>query len=238
MSTRAKPGSVVSPKKVAPGPRVAVVVLDQQRAPDPDQRVVGGAAPGLEHRLAADEAPAAEALLAAVDGDRHLIGVVGDRHPALAEQRRRRPRGVVGLARLLLARVRVLLAPAHPRAGRERPRTGTSLGRRRRRRRRSRRPRTSSRSPRSSSTVRGSPPRARDEADHAVGAHEPQSPVPVGQHRVDRVVLADRRRRGRCRRPARTRRRGPRRRRRGGSWSRSPPGRDGRDRSSRRPRSR
>ena len=90
---------------------VPVVVLDDQRATDSDQRVVGGARTLLEDRRRAGQPRARHGSAAPVDDHVHRVGVVGDRHVLGAHQRRRGPGPGAHLAGLAHARVRVLLAP-------------------------------------------------------------------------------------------------------------------------------
>ena len=111
MSTRSKPGVGRRSLRGGRQPGVAVVVLDDDRAVGRDQRVVGGARPGLEDRLRADQARSGHRLCPLVDDHLHRVGVVGDRHVVGAHHVGRGPRAGTGLTRLVDAGVRIHLAP-------------------------------------------------------------------------------------------------------------------------------
>ena len=202
MSTRSKPGTVVSPFIDRERARVAVVVLDHHRLPGADQRLVGRPGAGREDRLLADDAvalAAAALALAPVDGevgaaahdhDLHRVGVVGDRDVVAPQERRRRPRAGVRLARLRDPVVVVADAPRLVHAALagveavQRPVGDDEHAARVVDRERVRDP--------LAEAARDDPARAGlDPADHALRRREPDPPVPVGKRGDDPVALRD-----------------------------------------------
>ena len=96
---------------------VPVVVLHDHRSAKSDDAVLGGAGALAEHRLPADPAVLARGGAPLVGEHAHAgVGVVGDHHEVVADERGRRTGSLRQLARLLGRAAVVALAPGDARA--------------------------------------------------------------------------------------------------------------------------